>query len=229
MDIKACTVLILSWVLCSIPDIDCYSTGRGAASECFLESILRTERKTTGVEIEVINWNRMKVNLMKILLLYKKMDYIYLNNSVIVDSNRAYCDCMSLGFKIENIEHTKNTAKALLGQIEHQLLTDVIRLYNMSLVTSKHHRVFLNDQKMSLVLKNLGIKTRFNKKELKHNLHYLSLKDIFLTYTDKDMALLCKANYFMKIHHKKMEMFKNQWEKSRTRGYKTPVLVKGTV
>ena len=102
MNIKACTVLILSWVLCSIPDTDCYGTGRGEASECFLESILSTERKTMGIENEVINWNEMKVNLMKILLLYKKMDYIYLNKSVIVDSNRAYCEVMSLGFKIEH-------------------------------------------------------------------------------------------------------------------------------
>ena len=61
----------------------------------------------------------MKVNLLKLLLLYKKMDYLYLNNSVIVDSNRAYCEGMSLGFKIENIVHTKNTAKAVLGKKEH--------------------------------------------------------------------------------------------------------------
>ena len=153
MDITACTVLILSWVVCSIPNTDCYSNGWGAASQCFLESHLTTERKTTGVENEVINWNRMKVNLLKLLLLYKKMDYLYLNNSVIVDSNRAYCEGMSLGFKIENIMHTKNTAKAVLGKKEHQLLTNVIRLHNMSLVASKHH----NDQKLTLVLKNLGI------------------------------------------------------------------------
>ena len=188
MNIKACTVLILSWVLCSIPDTDCYGTGRGEASECFLESILSTERKTMGIENEVINWNEMKVNLMKILLLYKKMDYIYLNKSVIVDSNRAYCEVMSLGFKIENIEHTKNSAKALLDQIEHQLLTDVIRMGNMSLVKSKHHRVFLNDQKLSSVLKNMGIETKLNGKELIHNLNNLSLKDIFLTYTDKAIS-----------------------------------------
>ena len=109
--------------------------------------------------------------------------------------------------------HTKNTAKAVLGKKEHQLLTNVIRLHNMSLVASKHHRVFLNDQKLTLVLKNLGIEPKLNgTKGLIHNLHNLSLRDIFLTYTDKDIALLCKANYFMKNHHKKMDRFKNDWK-----------------
>ena len=212
MNIRACTVLILSCGLCSLPTTDCYGTGRGEASECFLESILRTERKSLGIENEVINWDEIKLHMMKTLLLYKIMDYIYMDKSILVDSNRAYCEFMSLGFKIENIEVTRNSAKAVLHQMEHQLLTDVIRMGNMSLVTSTHHRVFLNDQKLSSLLKNMDILTKLDGKELSHNLNNLSLKDRYLTYVDKESALICQANLFMKQHHIKMDRFKKEWE-----------------
>ena len=106
----------------------------------------------------------MKINLLKLLLMYKRMDYLYLDNSFILKSNRAYCEGMSLGFKIEDIFHTKNTAKAVIGHTEHQMLTNVIRFHNMSLMASRNHRVFLNDQKMTLVLKNLGIVPKLNGK-----------------------------------------------------------------
>ena len=191
MEITACTVL--SWIVCTIPYTGCYSTGWGAESQCFLESHLTTERKTTGVESEIINWNSMKINLLKLLLMYKRMDYQYLNNSFILDTNRGYCEGMSLGFKIADIVNTKNTAKAVIGHKEHQILTNVVRFHNMSLMASRNHRVFLDDQKMALVLKNLGIEPKLNgNKELTQNLQHLSLRDIFLTYTDKGIDLLCK-------------------------------------
>ena len=72
---------------------------------------------------------------------------------------------MSLGFKIEDIVHTKNTAKAVIGHKEHQILTNVVRFHNMTLMASRNHRVFLDDQKMALVLKNLGIEPKFTTSE----------------------------------------------------------------
>ena len=110
MNIRACTVLILSCGLYSIPTIDCHGTGRGDASQCFLESMLETERKSLGIENEVINLDEIKLHMLKTLLLYKRMDYIFLDKSILVDSNRAYCQSMSLGFKIEHIEVTRNSA-----------------------------------------------------------------------------------------------------------------------
>ena len=157
MDIRACTVLLLSCGLGSIPTTHCYGTDRGGSSECWLESTLGTERKSLEIENEVINWDELKLHMLKTLLLYKRMEYTYLDKNIMVDNNMAYCEFMSLGFKIENIEVAKNSAKAVLHQMEHQLLTDVIRMGNMSLVTSTHHRVFLNDQKLSSLLKNMNI------------------------------------------------------------------------
>ena len=212
MNIRACTVLTLSCGLCSIPTTDCYGSGRDEASECFLESMLGTERKSLGIENEIINWDEIKLHMLKTLLLYKRMDYIYMDKSILVDSNRAYCEFMSLGFKIENIEVARNSAKAVLHQMEHQLLTDVIRMGNMSLVTSTHHRVFLNDQKLSSLLKNMDIVTKLDGKELLHNLNNLSLKDRYLTYVDKESAVICQTNLFMKQHHIKMNRFKKEWE-----------------
>ena len=98
MDIRACTVLLLSCGLCSIPTTDCYGTDRGEASECLLESMLGTERKSLEIENEVINWDEIKLHMLKTLLLYKRMDYIYMDKNILVDNNRAYCESMSLGF-----------------------------------------------------------------------------------------------------------------------------------
>ena len=174
--------------------------------------MLVTERKSLGIENETFNWDEIKLHMLKTFLLYKKLDFIYMENNILVDSNRAYCEFMSLGFKIENIEVARNSAKAVLHKMEYQLLTDVIRMGNMSLVTSTHHRVFLNDQKLSSLLKNMDIVTKLDGKELLHNLNNLSLKDRYLTYVDKESALICKTNLFMKQHHIKMNRFKKEWE-----------------
>ena len=203
---------VLTWIICTRPCTGWDSTRWGADSQCFLESYLTTELKTTGVEIQKINWTSMKTHLLKVLLMYKKIDYQYLNNSFILDTNNGYCEGMALGFQIENIVHTKNTAKAMMGHRDYQILTNVMTYHNMSLLSSRNHRAFLGADKMALVLKNLGIEPRLNgNKELSQNLQNLSLKDIFLTYTDKGIDLLCRANLFMKSHHRKMNIFIAQW------------------
>ena len=184
MDIRACTVLLLSCGLCSIPTTDYYGTARGEASQCLLESMLGTERKSLEIQNEIFNWDELKLHMLKTLLLYKRMEYIYLDKNIMVDNNMAYCEFMSLGFEIEKIEVAKNSAKAVLHHMEHQLLTDVIRMGNMSLVTSTHHRALLNDQKLSSLLVKMNIITKLDGKELFHNLSILSLKDRYLTYVD---------------------------------------------
>ena len=41
--------------------------------------MLGTERKSLEIENEVINWDELKLHMLKTLLLYKRMDYIYLD------------------------------------------------------------------------------------------------------------------------------------------------------
>ena len=212
MDIRACTVLLLSCGLGSIPTTHGYSTDRGESSECWLESTLETERKSLEIENEVINWDELKLHMLKTLLLYRNMDYIYLDKNIMVDHNMAYCEFMSMGFKIEHIEVAKNSANAVLHNMKYQLLTDVIRMGNMSLVTSTHHRALLDYQKLSSLLEKMNIITKLDSKELIHNLSILSLKDRFLTYVDKESDLICQANLFMQQHHSKMVRFKKDWE-----------------
>ena len=91
---------VLTWIICTIPCTGRDSTSWGADSQCFLESYLTTELKTTGVEIQRIDWTSMKIHLLKVLLMYKKIDYQYLNNSFILDTNNGYCEGMALGFQI---------------------------------------------------------------------------------------------------------------------------------
>ena len=63
--------------------------------------------KTTGVEIQKVNWTDMKIHLLKILLMYKQIDYQWLDNNFILDTNKWYCEGMKLGFPIEDIVQTK--------------------------------------------------------------------------------------------------------------------------
>ena len=79
---------------------------------------------------------------------------------------------------------------------EYQILTDVIHFQNLSLLTSKNHRAILQTDKMASLFKTLGIIPLLSgKKEVLQN---LSLKDETLTYTDKGLKLICRANIFMK-------------------------------
>ncbi|MED5543592.1 MAG: hypothetical protein VX721_05820, partial [Thermoproteota archaeon] len=110
---------------------------------------------------------------------------------------------MNLAFPIEHIVKTKNMAKAVMEHSNYQILTDVIHFQNLSLLTSKNHRAFLQTDKMASVLKTLRIIPILpGKKEVLQN---LSLNDVTLTYTDRKMELICRANIFMKNHHKRMK------------------------
>ena len=134
------TRTVLTWVVCAIPCTGWNSTtSRGADSQCFLENYLTTEMKTTGVEIQKVNWTDMKIHLLKILLMYKQIDYQWLDNNFILDTNKGYCEGMALGFPIEDIIQTKNTAKAMMGHRDYQILTNVIKFHNMSLLSSRNH------------------------------------------------------------------------------------------
>ena len=101
--IRACTVLLLSCGLCSIPTTDYDGTAKGEASQCWLESMLGTVRKSLEIEIELVNWDKLILHMLKTLRLYKNMEYIYLEGGIMVDSNMVYCVPMLLGFKIERI------------------------------------------------------------------------------------------------------------------------------
>ena len=90
MDTRAGTVLVcivLSWGLAYVPSTQCYSTDRGGSSTCWLESSLETEMKPWDIEIELVNWDKLKLNMLKTLMLYRKLDYSYLDKNIIVDKN----------------------------------------------------------------------------------------------------------------------------------------------
>ena len=171
-----------------------------------------TERKPWEIEIELINWDKLKLNMLKTLMLYRKLDYSYLDKNIIVDKNMAYCQYMSLGFRMEKIEVAKNAAQAVIHNMKYQLLTDIIRMGNLSFVTSTHHRALLDDKKLSSLLGKMSIIPKLDSKELVHNLSILSLQDRFLTYVNKESDLICQANLFMQKHHSKMIRFKKGWE-----------------
>ena len=212
MDVRAGTVLLLSCGLAYVPTTQCYSTDRGGSSTCWLESTLETQKKPWEIEIELINWDKLKLNMLKTLMLYRKLDYSYLDKNIIVDKNMAYCQYMSLGFRMEKIEVAKNAAQAVIHNMKYQLLTDIIRMGNLSFVTSTHHRALLDDKKLSSLLGKMSIIPKLDSKELVHNLSILSLQDRFLTYVNKESDLICQANLFMQKHHSKMIRFKKGWE-----------------
>ena len=99
-------VLALSWGLAWVPQ--CSSTDKGRTSTCWGESSLGTKMEPWNIQIEFINWEMLKLDMLKKLRLYRKLDYIYLEGNIIVDLNSQYCQQMSLGFRIETIETAKN-------------------------------------------------------------------------------------------------------------------------
>ena len=126
----------------------------GKSHTCFLENYLTTEMENTGVETQKVNWTDMKLHLLKIMLMFKQINYLWLDNNFILDTNKGYCEGMSLGFPIEGIVETKNTATAVMGHSHFQILTDVINIHNMSLGSSRNHRAFLEEDQMASVLNN---------------------------------------------------------------------------
>ena len=153
MSMRLSSRTVLTWVVCALPCTGWNS--RGTGSQCFLENFLTTEMKATGVEIQKVNWTDMKLHLLKILLMFKQIDFQWLDNNFILDTNKVYCEEMKLGFPIEDIVKTKNTAKAVMGHRNYQILTNVIHFQNLSLLSSKNHRAFLETKKMASVLKTL--------------------------------------------------------------------------
>ena len=70
--------LALSWVLACVTQ--CSSTDKGHVSTCWGESSLETKLEPWNIQIEYINWERMKLDMLKKLRLYRKLDYIYLGD-----------------------------------------------------------------------------------------------------------------------------------------------------
>ena len=67
--------LALSWGLACITQ--CSSTDKGHVSTCWGESSLETKLEPWNIQIEYINWERMKLDMLKKLRLYRKLDYNY--------------------------------------------------------------------------------------------------------------------------------------------------------
>ena len=132
--------------------------------------------KNTGVETQKVNWSDMKLHLLNILLMFKQINYSWLANNFILDTNKVYCEGMSLGFPIEGINETKNAATAVMGHSHFQLLTDVINIHNMSVVSSRNHRVILEKDQMASAINNLGIKPKLT--GTKEVLQNMSLKGV---------------------------------------------------
>ena len=141
--------------------------------------------------------------------MFKKIEFKWLGNGLILDTNHLYCDQMNLAFPIENIRRIKNLAKTVMPHNGFQIFTDVIHFHNLSLVTSKNYRAILQTDKMAALLQNLEITLLVPaRKEVLQN---LSLRDDTLTYTDKGQGLLCRANPFMRNLHQKMSTFMTMW------------------
>ena len=139
--------LALSWVLSGV--IQCSSTDKSNVSTCLGESSWDTTLEPWNIQIEYVNWGRMKLDMLKKLRLYRKLDYIYLGDNIIVDVNFQYCQQMSLGFRIETIETAKNAATAVMPRNRtYQILTDICHLGNLSFVKSIHNKALLNDSQM---------------------------------------------------------------------------------
>ena len=98
--------LALSWVLSGV--IQCSSTDKSNVSTCLGESSWDTTLEPWDTQIEYVNWGRMKLDMLRKLRLYRKLDYIYLGDNIIIDVNGQYCQQLSLGFRIETITTTKN-------------------------------------------------------------------------------------------------------------------------
>ena len=102
------TRTVLTWVLWATPCTGWNSTTNwGEESQCFLENYLTTEMKNTGVETQKVNWSDMKLHLLKILLMFKQINYSWLDSNFILDTNKVNCEGMSLGFPIEGINKAK--------------------------------------------------------------------------------------------------------------------------
>ena len=200
-------VLVLSWGLASVPQ--CSSTNTSETSTCWVESSLETQMKPWDIQIEFINWERLKLDMLKKLRLYRNLDYIYLARNIIVDKNFQYCQYLSLGFRMEKIEAAKNAAHAVIHNMTYQLLTDIVNMGNLSYVRSTHNRALLDDIKLSSLLGKMSIITNLNSKDLSHNLRILSLQD--KSYVNTEIQLVCQANLFMQGHHSKMIRFKKGW------------------
>ena len=84
MSMRLSSRTVLTWVVCALPCTGWNS--RETGSQCFLENVLTTEMKATGVEIQKVNWTDMKIHLLKILLMYKQIDFQWLDNNFILDT-----------------------------------------------------------------------------------------------------------------------------------------------
>ena len=108
MSMRLSSRTVLTGVICTLTCTGWNSTtSRETDSQCFLENFLTTEMKATGVEIQKVNWTDMKLHLLKILLMFKQIDFQWLGNGFILDTNKVYCEEMKLGFPIEDIVKTK--------------------------------------------------------------------------------------------------------------------------
>ena len=209
MDPIGCTVLglALSWVLSGA--IQCSNTSKSNVSPWMGESSWDTTLEPWDTEIEYVNWGRMKLDLLRKLRLYRKIDYIYLRDNIIIDVNGQYCQQLSLGFRIETITTTKNAATAAMpSNRPYQILTDICHLGNLSFVKSVHNKALLNDSQMSTLLGKMNITPNLkHRKDLSQNLRLLSLQDDLLSYVNPEIELICQANIFLQGHHSKMIKF----------------------
>ena len=130
---------VLPWVMLTLTCTGWYSTSpttsKQTNSQCFQENFLTTEMKASEVEIQKVNWTEMKLHLLKILLMFKQIEFQWLGNGLILDTNKVYCKKMTLAFPIEHIVKTKNMAKAVMAHHNYQILTDVIHFQDLSLLT----------------------------------------------------------------------------------------------
>ena len=166
------------------------------------------------METEVVDWGRMRLDMLRKLKMYSNLDFIYLKDNMIIDVNGQYCMQLSLGFKIDSITTTKNTATAAIPHNRpYQLLTDIYKLGNLSFVKSAHNKALLNNSQMSTLFKTMSIIPNLkHRKDLSENLEQLSLQGDVLTYINPEIEIVCQSNIFLQGHHSKMVKFKTNWE-----------------
>ena len=213
MSLLDCTVLglALSWVFSGA---QCSGTGKSKVSPCMGESNWHTTLEPWDTETEVVNWEKMRLDLLRKLKLYSNLDFIYLKDNMIIDVHGQYCLQLSLGFKIETITSTQNTATAAMpNNRPFQILTDICHLGNLSFVKSVHNKALLNDNQMSTLLSKMNIIPNLeHRKDMSENLEQLSLQGDMLSYINPEIEIICQSSLFLQGHHSKMVKFKAYWE-----------------
>ena len=85
----------------------------------------------------------VRTYLLRILLLFKRNEFIWVKDDLIWDVHHKYCAQMDLGYPIENIRDIINLAKTEMPNSRFQIMSDVTHYNGLALMTSQNYKTIL--------------------------------------------------------------------------------------